>query len=69
MFKRRSEDNMNAGVKRDMVSGHGLLKKGEMVVYEGEKAEVIGVNPLLIIKLENRVLCGALHNHIEYEGG
>ena len=58
---------MNTGVKRDLLSGHGLLKKGEMVVYEGEKAEVIGVNPLLIIKLENRVLCGALHNHIEYE--
>ena len=60
---------MNAGVKRDMVSGRGQLKKGEMVVYEGEKAEVISVDPLLIIKLENRVLCGALHNHIEYEGG
>jgi len=60
---------MNASLKRDMVSGRGLLKKGEIVVYEGEKAEVIGVNPLLIIKLENRVLCGALHNHIEYERG
>ena len=60
---------MNAGVKRDLVSGRGLLKKGEIVVYEGEKAEVIGVNPLLIIRLEKRVLCGALHNHIEYKGG
>jgi len=42
-----------------------LVKKGEIVMYEGKKAEVIGVTPLLTIKLENRVLCGALHNQIE----
>jgi len=44
---------------------NGLVKKGEIVMYEGKKAEVIGVTPLLTIKLENRVLCGALHNQIE----
>lgn len=58
---------MNADLKRDTVSIHNLLRKGEIVTYEGEKAEVIGVKPLLIIKLENRVLCGALHNQIEYK--
>jgi hypothetical protein len=46
-------------------SRHDLFRKGEIVTYEGQEAKVIGVKPLLIIKLENRILCGALHNHIE----
>ena len=48
-----------------MEFSNDLVKKGEIVMYEGKKAEVIGVTPLLTIKLENRVLCGALHNQIE----
>lgn len=48
-----------------MESSNDLVKKGEIVMYEGKEAEVIGVTPLLTIKLENRVLCGALHNQIE----
>ena len=48
-----------------MEFSYDLVKKGEIVMYEGKKAEVIGVTPLLTIKLENRVLCGALHNQIE----
>ena len=57
---------MNDDLKREtMVSSHELLRKGEIVTYEGKEAKVIGVKPLLIIKLENRILCGALHNHIE----
>jgi hypothetical protein len=57
---------MNDDLKRTaMVSNHALLRKGEIVTYEGKEAKVIGVTPLLIIKLENRILCGALHNQIE----
>jgi hypothetical protein len=57
---------MNDDSKRAaMVSSHDLLRKGEIVTYKGKEAKVIGVNPLLIIKLENRILCGALHNQIE----
>ncbi len=57
---------MNDDLKReDMVASHNLLRKGEIVTYNGTEAEVIGVKPLLIIKLENRILCGALHNQIE----
>ena len=53
-------------LKREaMVSSHDLLRKGEIVTYKGKEARVIGVNPLLIIKLENRILCGALHRQIE----
>ncbi len=47
------------------VSNHDLIRKGEIVMYEGKEAEVIRVKPLLIIKLNNRILCGALHNQIE----
>ena len=65
-FHRRLENNMNDDLKREaMVAGHDLLRKGEIVTYKGTEAEVIGVKPLLIIKLENRILCGALHNQIE----
>ncbi len=57
---------MNYDLKREaMLSSHDLLRKGEIVTYEEKEAKVIGVNPLLIIKLENRILCGALHNQIE----
>ncbi len=47
------------------VSNHDLIRKGEIVMYEGKEAEVISVKPLLIIKLGNRILCGALNNRIE----
>ncbi len=57
---------MNNDLKREaMVSSHDLLSKGEVVTYKGKEAKVIGVNPLLIIKLENRIICGALHKQIE----
>ena len=47
------------------VTNHDLIRKGARVMYEGKEAEVIGVKPLLIIKLDDRILCGALHNQIE----
>ena len=47
------------------VSNHNLIRKGEIVMYEGKEAEVIRVKPLLIIKLNNRILCGALQNQVE----
>lgn len=57
---------MNDDLKKEaMVSSYDLFRKGEIVTYEGKEAKVLGVNPLLIIKLENRILCGALHNQIE----
>jgi hypothetical protein len=48
-----------------MESNHDLLRKGETVIYEGNEAELIRVKPFLVIKLDNRVLCGALHKQIE----
>lgn len=57
---------MTANLKTEFtVSNHDLLRKGEIVMYEGKEAKVIGVKPILIIKLDNRILCGALHNQIE----
>ena len=51
--------------KETLKSDCSQLRKGQRIIYEGKEAEVIGVKPLVIIKLENRVLCGALHNQIE----
>jgi len=48
-------------IEENLVSGCDQLREGQIVMYEGEKAEVIGVKPLLIIKVKDRVVCGALH--------
>ena len=42
------------------------FRKGQIVLYEGEKAEIISVKPLLIIKVEDRIICGALHRKVEF---
>jgi hypothetical protein len=66
MLNRRLENNMPANlITKSTVSNHDLIRKGEIVMYEGKEAEVIRVNPLLTIKLNNRIICGDLHNQIE----
>ena len=44
---------------------HSRLQEGEIILYEGKEAIIISVNPLLIIKVEDRVICGDLHNRIK----
>jgi len=51
--------------KEDLVSGRSQLRKGQRVVYEGKEAEVIGVKPLLTLKLKDRIICGSLNGRIE----
>ena len=41
-----------------------LLCKGQIIMYEGEEAEVIRVKPLIVIKTENRVVCGDLRKQL-----
>ena len=36
------------------------LQKGQVVIFEGEEAEVVRIKPLFVIKTKNRVVCGAL---------
>jgi len=63
---RRNDRECSTTQQMDFLrSRHDLFRKGEIVTYEGKEAKVLGVSPLLIIKLENRILCGALHNQIE----
>ena len=45
---------------------HDRLKKGKKVLYDGKEAKVIGIKPLLIIKTGDRIICGALHDQIEF---
>jgi len=56
---------MHASLKTKIMESNDLLRKGETVLYEGNEAELIRVKPFLVIKLDNRVLCGALHKQIE----
>ena len=66
MFNRRLENNMTANLKTKItVSNHALIRKGEIVMYKGKEAEIIRVKPLLVIKLDNQCICGAIHNQIE----
>jgi len=41
------------------------LWKGQRIIYEGREAEVIGVKPLVIIKIKDRIICGSLSGQIE----
>jgi len=47
------------------VLDHDRLQKGDTVLYEGIEAELISVEPLLVIKVEDRIVCGAIHAQVE----
>jgi len=53
-------------LKGNLTSSCNRLQKGQKVKYEGEEAKVIGVKPLLTIKFKDRIICGALHERIEF---
>ncbi len=42
----------------------GLLEKGQRVIYEGAKAEVVLLTPLIDIKTRHRVVCGTLQKQL-----
>jgi hypothetical protein len=46
-------------------SSRTQLRKGQRIIYDGKEAEVIGVKPLITIKIKDRVICGALIGQIE----
>jgi len=48
-----------------MKSSRTQLRKGQRIIYDGKEAEVIGVKPLITIKIQDRVICGALTGQIE----
>lgn len=48
------------------VIDHNRLKKGGIVLYDGEEAKIIKINPILVIKIGDRVICGALHSRVEF---
>jgi len=51
----------------ESISFHNcLIRKGQAIMFEGEKGKVIRVKPLLVIRTENRVICGDLKDRLEY---
>ncbi len=61
------ETDINHGSMEEIaVIDHDRLKKGKRVLYEGKEAKIIEINPTLVIKIKNRVICGALHSRIEF---
>ena len=51
--------------KESLVADPNQLRKGQRIIYEGKEAEVIGVKPLLTIKVKDRIICGSLKARIE----
>ncbi len=51
--------------KETIKSSHTQLRKGQRIIYDGKEAEVIGVKPLITIKIKDRVICGSLSGQIE----
>jgi hypothetical protein len=61
------EIDINPGSMEDTsVLDHDRLKKGKKVLYDGKEATVVGIKPLLIIKTGDRIICGALHEQVEF---
>ena len=44
--------------------GQSQLQKGQKVIYEGKAAYVIAVKPVLVIKTDNQIVCGAIREHL-----
>lgn len=44
----------------------GEIKEGKTIMYDGMIAKIIHVNPMMVIKVKDRVICGALGNHIKF---
>jgi len=42
------------------------LGKGQKGFYEGEEAQLISVNPFMITRTKNRVVCGALQKLFQF---
>ena len=67
IFAIKKEIDINPGSMEDTsVLDHNRFKKGKKVLYDGKEAKVIGIKPLLIIKTEDRIICGALHEQVEF---
>ena len=47
-----------------MVYDLNQIKEGQTILYEGKEAKVIHTKPMFVIKVEDRVICGALRNRI-----
>ena len=43
---------------------NGIFKKGQKILYEGEKAKVISIKPILVIKTKDRIVCGYIQKRI-----
>ena len=46
--------------KENFIEGKNHFHKGQRIIYKGEKAEVLGVNPVFVIKVtaKNQVVAG-----------
>ena len=43
---------------------NGIFQKGQKILYEGEKAKIISIKPILVIKTQDRVVCGYIQKRI-----
>lgn len=53
--------------KNTVVPDHNRMKyqKGQSILFEGKVAQIIHLTPLFTIKVEDSVICGALHTLVD----
>jgi hypothetical protein len=61
MFKSDTGDRVQQVVSVLKEQG---FQKGQKVLYEGKPAQVIAVKPILVVRTKDRVICGALGDHL-----
>ena len=61
LFNRYKKNSVQQPVT---VLQEGRFQKGQEVLYEGKPAQVIAVKPLLVVRTKDRVICGALGEHL-----
>ena len=44
---------------------NGVFQKGQKILYEGKKAKVISIKPILVIKTKDRIVCGYIQKRIK----
>jgi len=57
-----NKDIIHNLLKEASEKGFERFQKGQRILYEGDEAEVIRVDPLLVIKTSNRIVCGAIQH-------
>ena len=60
-------DINHRSIKNSVLPTHTInqYQKGQSILYEGKEGQVLCLTPLFTIKVEDRVICGALQTLVD----